>query len=73
MNLRAEMARSGIKPKDLAVFLVVRVATIYDKLNGHYDFSLDEALKIKHHFFPTKDFEYLFERNEKEKRMEEVK
>lgn len=72
MNLRAEMARSGIKPKDLADFLAIRLATIYDKLNGHYDFSLDEALRIKNRFFPGEDFEYLFERNKAEKRMEEI-
>lgn len=64
-NLRAEMARDSIKAKDLAKLLDVRIATIYDKLNGHYDFSLNEALKIKRHFFPNKDFEYLFKREEK--------
>lgn len=66
-NLKAEMARHDIKAKDLADFLNVRIATIYDKLNGHYDFSLDEALKIKNHFFSNKDFEYLFEREERRK------
>lgn len=63
-NLRAEMARSSVKPKDLANFLNVRISTIYDKLNGHYDFSLSEAIKIKRKFFPDLEFEYLFERED---------
>lgn len=59
-NLKAEMARESIKAKDLAEHLNVRTATIYDKLNGHYDFTLNEALRIKKYFFPTHNLEYLF-------------
>lgn len=55
------MARNSIKSKELAEHLGVRIATIYDKLNGHYDFSLNEAIKIKRHFFPDYDLEYLFD------------
>ena len=58
------MARKDVKPKDIAEFLSVRLATIYDKINGHYDFSFNEALKIKRHFFPAHDLEYLFDRQE---------
>ena len=64
LNLRAEMARSNVKPKDIASLLKVRVATVYDKLNGHYSFSFNEALAIKRHFFPEYDLEYLFESKE---------
>lgn len=66
-NLKAEMAREGVRPKDLAELLEVRVATIYDKLNGHYDFTLNEALKIKNHFFPQHSLEYLFAVYKKQK------
>lgn len=59
-NLKAEMARLGIKAKDIAVLLNVRDATVYDKLNGHYVFSFNEALAIKKRFFPEHDLEYLF-------------
>lgn len=59
-NLEAEMARKGLKGKDLAEILGVRVATVYDKLNGKYPFSLDEAMKIKRTFFPEYSIEYLF-------------
>lgn len=63
-NLRAEMTRHNIKPKDLANLLDVRVATIYDKLNGRYDFSFNDARKIKEKFFPNENIEYLFENKE---------
>lgn len=63
-NLRAEMIRSDVKPKDIAEFLGVRYATVIDKLNGRYDFSFNDALKIKRKFFPQHNLEYLFENNE---------
>ncbi|PTY76207.1 DNA-binding protein [Heyndrickxia sporothermodurans] len=63
-NLRAEMAREGITMVDIADYLKVRYATINDKVNGKYDFSYTEALKIKRHFFPNLNIEYLFENDE---------
>lgn len=64
-NLKAEMARAEVKGKDIAEFLNVRDATVYDKLNGHYAFSFNEALAIKKRFFPEHDLEYLFDNQEK--------
>lgn len=63
-NLEAEMARSGIKRQDLADLLRVRYATIIDRLNGKYRFYYDEAYAIKKEFFPDKEIEYLFARDE---------
>lgn len=60
-NLKAEMARRDVKPKEIADLLGVRPATIYDKLNGHYGFSFNEAKMIKRVFFHNCDIEYLFE------------
>lgn len=60
-NLRAEMARKGIKVKDLAELLGVRRTTVSDKINGKYRFYYDEAKKIKETFFPDLDLEYLFD------------
>lgn len=59
-NLEAEMARLGIQRKDLAEKLDVRQATISDKLNGKFSFTLDEALQVKEEFFPNLPLEYLF-------------
>lgn len=59
-NLEAEMARMGIQRKDLAEKLGVRTATISDKLNGKFPFTLDEVVAIKREFFPKFSLEYLF-------------
>lgn len=60
INLEAEMARKGLLKKDIAETLGVRTATAYDKLNGKYPFTFDEALKIKNKHFPEFTLEYLF-------------
>lgn len=59
-NLKAEMVRNNVKIKEIATFLGVRDATIYDKVNGHYSFTFNEAVAIKCRFFPEYDIEYLF-------------
>lgn len=61
-NLVAEMAREGITKKDIAKFLDQRYPTVVDKTNGKASFRLDEAMRIKREFFPTKSVEYLFEK-----------
>lgn len=70
-NLEAEMAREGIKRKDLAEALGVRYATVIDKLKGRYSFTLDEAFIIRNKFFPHLNFEYLFEREDDPKASDE--
>lgn len=60
-NLKAEMARKGIKVKDIADLLKVRRATASDKINGKYRFYCDEAIKIKKTFFPDLSIDYLFQ------------
>lgn len=59
-NLKAEMARNGIKPRQIADLLGVRLATVYDKLNGKYSFTFSEALAIKETYFPEENLEFLF-------------
>lgn len=63
-NLEAEMSRLGIKRADLADLLNVRYATVIDKLKGRYNFTLDEAFKIRNSYFPELSFEYLFKAEE---------
>ncbi|ANY71694.1 DNA-binding protein [Paenibacillus ihbetae] len=60
-NLRAEMTRNDVTIGDMAKVLGVRYATVNDKLNGKFRFYYDEASKIKRHFFPNCDLEYLFD------------
>lgn len=69
-NLKAEMARRDVKPKQLADLLNVRKATIYDKLNGKYDFTFSEALEIKETFFPDDNLEFLFKNYKQIERIE---
>ncbi|MEX3713614.1 XRE family transcriptional regulator [Cytobacillus horneckiae] len=59
-NLLAEMTRCEVTKKDMAKFLRLRYATVVDKTNGKSRFYLDEAFKIRNHFFPHCEMEYLF-------------
>lgn len=61
-NLEAELVRHDISKQDLADFLDVRIATVYDKLNGNSSIKLEEGLAIKQKFFPELDMEYLFKK-----------
>lgn len=63
VNLKAEMARRGIKQIELANLLDVREATISEKINGKYTFDIDEALKIKNAYFHSISIEYLFSKD----------
>lgn len=60
VNLKAEMARHGVKQIDIANLLEQREATISDKMNGKSVFDIDEAFKIKLAFFPNMSLDYLF-------------
>lgn len=61
-NLDAEMARLGLKRKDLADEIFSgRTATVSDKLNGKYPLLLGEAIRIRATFFPDFSLDYLFE------------
>lgn len=62
-NLDAEMARKGLKRKDLAEFFNNRIPSVSEKLNGKYPLLLDEAHRIKMEHFPECSLDYLFERN----------
>lgn len=61
-NLDAEMARKGLKRKDLAWMFKDRTATVSDKLNGKSPILIDEAFRIKETYFPDLSLDYLFEK-----------
>ncbi|WP_422723665.1 XRE family transcriptional regulator [Heyndrickxia acidiproducens] len=66
------MARKGISGKDIANVLGYdRVATVYDKINGHSGFKFDEAARIKRQFFPEYDIEYLFSSEEEKTKLQD--
>ena len=62
-NLNAELARHDIHKKEIAEIWNCRLATVYDKLNGKYKVTLDEALAVRDELFPEMDIEYLFKKN----------
>lgn len=47
-NLRAEMARKKITSTELANKLNISTSTMSTKMNGKYDFTLEEAKEIQH-------------------------
>ena len=63
-NLNAELARYGIHKKEIADIWDCRLATVYDKLNGKYPITLDEAIALKIELFPEMEIEYLFKKGE---------
>jgi hypothetical protein len=60
MNLVAEMARYGIKKKDVYEFLSMSDRTFSNRLDGNPTFTVKEAFSIRDHFFPGYTIEYLF-------------
>lgn len=59
-NLSAELARKGLKQKDIVAVLNTRPATVSNKLNGKSPLLIDEAFKIKNQLFPDLSLDYLF-------------
>lgn len=60
-NLEAEIARAGITKREIAKFLGIHENTLAYKMDRGY-FTVEEAFKIKHEFFPSRELEYLFYR-----------
>lgn len=60
-NLKAEIARHGVKQQDIANHLNCSLRSVNGKINGDISFSLAEALSIKKEFFPDVAFDELYE------------
>lgn len=60
-NLRAEMARKGVRIQDIARKMGVGRDTVGAKLSLKRKISLDEAITIADTFFPEQDFRFLFQ------------
>jgi len=63
-SLRAEMARYGVKTKDIAELLKLNRKTAERKLAGSAYVTNVEMWKIRDGFFPGKTIDYLFSTNE---------
>lgn len=63
-NLRAEMARYGIKQKDIAEKLYNGAESrVSERLNGKYQMDIDECIALRDKFFPGMTIDYLFDKN----------
>lgn len=60
-NLKAEMARNGIKNKDVALAAGVSERTVFSWINENGEPGVWQARSIKRAFFPGLDFDYLFD------------
>lgn len=59
-NLKAEMARHGVRNVDVEKKLGCSAGSVINKLRGTSEFSVREALEIQKTFFPALDIAYLF-------------
>lgn len=59
-TLRAEMARHGIKNKDIAELLKLSRKSITNRLSGTQEFSNAEMRQIRDKFFPNMTIDELF-------------
>lgn len=59
-NLRAEMIRNDMTMAKVSAILDISVSTLSDKMNGHSNFSLNEAIAIKKELGVEMPLEELF-------------
>lgn len=59
-SLYAEMARRGVKPKDIAKLLDLNIKTARNKISGKSDLTKTEMWKIRDEFFPSMTIDSLF-------------
>lgn len=64
-NLLAEMIRRDVTRQQIADSISVSYGTALTKINGNYEFTVEEARKIKEEFFPDLTIEYLFDKSMK--------
>ena len=55
LEVKGRLAQHKIKLKDVAEALGIHANTLYNKLEGHQAFTVDEALKIQREFLPEYD------------------
>lgn len=60
-NLVNEMKKAKISKKMICDLLEIHRNSLFQKINGGH-FTVEEALKIREHYFKTLSLEYLFAR-----------
>lgn len=59
-TLVAEMAKRRIKKKDICELLGISQKTLWNKIEGHSDFTLEEAKLVRKTYFDDMTIEELF-------------
>ena len=59
-NLQSKMAVEGITNRALAEYIGVHENSVGNKISGKSPFTVEEAFKIKEHFFPECELQFLF-------------
>ena len=59
-NLKAEIARAGLRYDDLAKLIGKTDKAVREKITGGSSFTFPEALTIRAELFPDLSLEYLF-------------
>lgn len=72
-NLRAEMARDGIRVSDIAEKLKKSEKTIYNWFSGYTNISQESCVAIRKSFFNDMSTDYLFERHQIDSSDEETR
>ena len=62
-NLEVLLENKGLSYKDYATFLSIAEKTVYNKLNGKTEFTLNEVTKTADYLFPEYKVDYIFKRN----------
>ena len=63
-NLKAEMARNGVRQKQIAEVAGVSERTVFSWLSEHGKPDIRQAIKVKNSLFPSMSVEYLFASDE---------
>lgn len=60
INLKGEMAKKNITIEEISKMLGIHRNSVANKINGDSSFTVDEAFKIQHTYFPKLSMDYLF-------------
>lgn len=63
-NLEAEITRKKLSREEIASGIGISTRSLYDKLKGKSQFSVEEAFNLRRLFFPDKEMDYLFEQTD---------
>ena len=64
LNLKGEMAKRSVTIEAISQLLHIHRNSVANKLRGESSFYIEEATQIREAFFPDKELEELFQKDE---------